>query len=141
MTALSRLPDWRIRVEDAITDIKAKPFDWKSHDCVIGLAGRIVLEITGVDLTAQYAGSFENATSAARLVRELGFSSVGDLVASRLPEIHPSHAVMGDIAAIAMDGPFGHALGVVNGERVFVLGEHGFGTVDLLDAQRAFKVG
>ncbi len=34
-----------------------------------------------------------------------------------------------------------YALGVVNGERIFVLRETGLGTVDLLDAKRAFKVG
>ncbi|MNL80509.1 hypothetical protein D3C87_2073860 [compost metagenome] len=58
-----------------------------------------------------------------------------------LPVIHPSEARVGDIAAIDVGGPIGHALGVVNGERIFVLGETGIGTVDLLKAAMCFKVG
>lgn len=138
---LTRLDDWRFRYDAAIDEIKARPFDWKAHECVTGLAGRIVLEITGVDLISEHAGRYDDAASAVRFMRGLGFDNLGDLVGSILPEIHPSKAGIGDIAAIEMDGPFGYALGVVNGERVYFLAEHGFGTVDLLDIQRAFKVG
>lgn len=138
---LRRLPDWRGRYEAAIDEIMRTPFAWHSHDCGPGLAGRLVLAVTGVDLSAQYAGDYHDATSAARLIRKLGFATLGDLVASMLPVIHPSRAEIGDIAAMAVDGPIGHALGVVNGERIFVLTETGIGTVDLLDAAMCFKVG
>jgi hypothetical protein len=74
-------------------------------------------------------------------MRQAGFRNLADMVAVMLPEIHPSEARIGDIAAIEIDTPFGYALGVVNGERVFVLREDGMGTVDLLDAKRAFRVG
>ncbi|CAD7055487.1 hypothetical protein RHAB21_00727 [Pseudorhizobium halotolerans] len=138
---LTRHKDWRRRYEAAIDEIKARPFVWGEHDCGPSLAGRLVHAMTGVDLSAQYAGTYHDALSAARLIRELGFETLGDLVASMLPPIHPSQAEIGDIAAIAMDGPIGHALGVVNGERIFVLTETGVGTVDLLDAAICFKVG
>lgn len=138
---LVRLPDWRRRYEAIIDEIKARPFAWGEHDCGPGLAGRLVLAMTGVDLSAQYAGRYHDALSAARLIQELGFASLGDLVASMLPKIHPSQARLGDVAAIAVPGPIGHALGVVNGERILVLTETGIGSVDLLDAQTCFKVG
>ena len=50
---------------------------------------------------------------------------------------------IGDIAAIPVDGPFGYALGVVSGARIFVFGAayDRLGTVDLLTAKRAFRVG
>lgn len=140
MTGLVRLPDWRRRYAAAITEIKAKPFDWQHHECATGLAGRIVRELTGIDLAAQFAGDYDDAESAARYLLSLGFSNLGDLVATLLPEIHPSAARIGDIALIESDGLLG-GLGVVNGERIYVLTAHGFGTVDLLDAKRAFKVG
>lgn len=141
MMELVRKRDWRSRYEAAIDEIMTKPFEWKIHDCGPGLAGRLVLAMTGVDLSAQYAGDYHDAASAARLIRRLGFATLGDLVASMLPAIPPSMAQLGDIAAIAMDGPIGHALGVVNGERILVLTETGIGTADLLDAQTCFKVG
>jgi hypothetical protein len=141
MTALTRLPDWRRHFENAIDDIKAKPFAWYDHDCGPGLAGRLVEAQTGVNLSGFAVGRYHDAASAARLLRELGFETLGALVASILPSIHPSEARVGDIAALDVGGPIGHALGVVNGERIFVLTEAGIGTVDLLDAAMAFKVG
>ncbi|MCI9864874.1 hypothetical protein RHIZ_02825 [Rhizobium skierniewicense] len=141
MNALTRLPDWRRRFENAIDDIKGKPFAWYDHDCGPGLAGRLVEAQTGVNLSGFVVGRYHDAASAARLLRDLGFDSLGELVASILPVIHPSEARIGDIAAIDAGGPIGHALGVVNGERVFVLTETGIGTVDLLSAAMCFKVG
>lgn len=142
MTAiLKRKADWRSRFEAVIDDIKTTPFAWGTHDCGPGLAGRVVAAMTGVDLSAQYASDYHDAASAARLIRQLGFDTLAELVASLLPPIHPSRAEMGDIAAIHVGGPIGHALGVVNGERIIVLKETGYGTVDLLDAETCFKVG
>lgn len=141
VTPLRRLPDWRRRFETAIDEIKAKPFAWYDHDCGPGLAGRLVEAQTGVSLSRFTIGRYHDAASAARLIRDLGFDSLGSVVASLLPQIHPSEAQVGDIAAMPFPGPIGHALGVVNGERIFVLTETGIGTVDLLDAVMAFKVG
>jgi hypothetical protein len=48
-------------------------------------------------------------------------------------------ARVGDI--IVTDGDDGPAMGVVQGERVYVLTQRGIGTIDLLQAKRAFRVG
>lgn len=141
MIELVRKRDWRSCFEVAIDEIMRTPFAWGTHDCGPGLAGRLVLAMTGVDLSAQYAGEYRDAAGAARHLQRLGFASLGDLVATMLPAIPPSMAQLGDIAAIAVEGPIGHALGVVNGERILILTETGIGTVDLLDAQTCFRVG
>jgi hypothetical protein len=140
-TSLIRLPNWRGRFEAVFDDIMTRPFEWQVHDCGPGLAGRTVLALTGVDLCSQYAGDYHDLASAVRLVRSLGHETLGGLVGSMLPQIHPSHARLGDIAAIEVKSPLGHALGVVNGERIYVLTEMGVGTRDLLDAAMCFKVG
>lgn len=140
--ALSRLDDWRPRLEAAIDAIMAVPANWeKQVDCGRHLAGRAVEAQTGIDVTAMFPGNYRTAASALRIMRAAGFDNLGDLVASVLPEIHPSQAGVGDIAAIADDSGFGYALGVVDGERIFVLRPDGLGTVELLKAQRAFRVG
>lgn len=142
MKTLERLPNWRTRFEAAIDEIKYVPFDWSTqHDCGPGLAGRMVYAITGEDLTVKYQGKYNSAAGALKVMRKAGFDNLADLVGSFLPEIHPSQASLGDIVAYEMDSPFGFALGIVNGERVFVLRPEGVGTMDLLAAKRAFKVG
>ena len=141
MTELLRKPDWRARFEEAIDDIKKTPFAWGIHDCGPSFAGRLVLAITGVDLAAQYAGTYANEEEALAIIHNAGFETLGDMVASMLPAIHPSQARIGDVAAIPVDRPIGHALGVVNGERIFVVMPSGIGTVSLLTASMAFKVG
>ena len=138
---MQRLPKWRGRFEAAIDELKAKPFAWGDHDCGPGLVGNVVMAITGEDVAKPYRGKYFDAKGALRIIKRKGFDNLGDLVASMLPEIHPSQAKIGDIGAVKMDSPFGYALGVVNGERVFVLMEDGIGTVDLLQCERAFKVG
>ncbi|MGV1790990.1 DUF6950 family protein [Rhizobium sp. A37_96] len=139
---LNRLPDWRTRMTAAINIVKRRSFDWRQCDCVSGLAAPHVAAITGVDLFAGHGERYADADGAYGLMRQLGFTDLADLVASFLPEYeHPSRASTGDIAALAVPTRFGHALGVVSGDRIFVLSETGFGTVDLLTAARAFKVG
>lgn len=142
MIELTRLPNWRSRFEAAIDEIKFVPFDWSTqHDCGPGLAGRLVYAMTGQDLTVRFHGKYNTAKGALKVMKSAGFDNLADLVASFLPEIHPSQASLGDIVAYEMDSPFGYALGVVNGERVFVLRPEGVGTMDMLAAKRAFKVG
>ena len=142
MQTLTRHDAWRSRLEAAIDAIKAVPFSWeKQIDCGAHLAGRMVEAQTGVDVASQFRSRYTTAAGAVRAMKAAGFNNLGDLVASLLPEIHPSQARVGDIAAIADDSAFGFALGVVDGERIFVMRADGLGTVDLLAAQRAFKVG
>ncbi len=142
MMDLTRLPNWRARFDAECDRIRLTPFAWGSHDCGPGLAGNMTLAITGIDVAAEYRGRYTTMTGGLRLLRKSGFETLGDLVASILPEhAHPSMARVGDVVAIPSDSAFGHALGVVNGERVFVLTERGIGTVDRSEAVRAFKVG
>lgn len=138
---MKRLPDWRVRFEREIDDMRRIPFAWGSHDCGPAFAGRMVLAITGEDLCTPWRGRYGTAGEALRLLRTEGYDDLADLVATLLPEIHPSRARIGDVAAFPMDSPLGSALGVVNGERVFVLRPEGIGTMELLQAHRAFKVG
>lgn len=139
---MKRLPDWRQRLEAVLDDVRRTPFAWGAHDCGPALAGRVVLALTGEDVAAPWRGKYRTASEAVRLIRDAGFTDLADLAASIAPEIHPSRARVGDIAAFRIDSSaLGSALGVVNGERVIVLRPEGTGTMSLLQAHRAFKVG
>lgn len=141
MIELKRLPRWRGPFEAAVDDIKTRPFVWFENDCGRGLVVKLVLALTGVDLSAQFPDHYKSAAGALKVMRKYGFENLADMAATMLPEVHPSAARIGDIVAIPTGSAFGYALGVVNGERCFVLMPGGIGTVDLLDATRAFKVG
>lgn len=141
MLELKRKDNWRACFSDEIDRIRRMPFDWRSHDCAMGLAVGCILAITGVDLGEPYRGKYSTIAGGLKVLKENGFDTVADMAASMLPEVHPSMAHIGDIVSIPTDSEFGNALGVVNGERAFVLMPNGIGTVDLLDATRAFKVG
>jgi hypothetical protein len=142
MKVLTRVPMWVGPFHDAIDEIRRSPFSWKEHECAIGLAARVVMVLTGEDLAAEFRGRYEDAAGAYRVMREAGFCDLADLAASYLPEYaHPSEAQIGDIAALPVDTAFGHVLGVVNGDRIIVLGETILGTVDRSAARRAFRVG
>lgn len=142
MTILKRRDLWATPYHDLIDTIRRREFSWEEHECVTGLCGPVVEVLTGVDLYSEYRGRYKDAEGALALMRDLGFDDLADLAASRLPEIHPARAEIGDIAAIPVDTPFRHALGVVNGERILVLSaDRALAHVDRRRAARAFKVG
>lgn len=138
---MKRIDLWRKPFDETLDAIKATPFDWDGNECVTGLAVKTTLAITGEDFGAEHRGKYHDEESAKAYLQSLGFEDLASLVASILPEIPVAQAEIGDIVAIPVATQFGHVLGVVNGERVFVLTPRGVGTVALTSADRAFKVG
>lgn len=140
---LKRVIGWRRRLDDAIDEIRREPFAWGSQDCVVALAARAVEAMTGVDLAAKQRGTYQTELGALRRMKKLGHNDLSGLIASLLPEIPegPSGARLGDLVTYEIDDGFKATLGVVNGERAFVLRPEGIGTMDLLKATRAFRVG
>lgn len=138
---MNRLPQWRINYENLIDDIRRKPFAWGYMDCLAGLVDPAVQALTGEEPFFRFRARYKTAKGALGVMRRSGFENLADLVASELPEIHPSMCVVGDIVAIPTDDDFAYALGVVNGDRVFVISPNGLSTRDISEAVRAFKVG
>ena len=136
-----RFTNWRTALNDYVHAVMPKPFVWGQHDCATFAAGA-VLAMTGVDPAEKYRGRYKTLIGGLRLLRKDGFDNHAELAASQFEEIHPSHAAVGDIAAVRIDDSALWALGVVNGPRIFVLrpDASGLGTVDLLTAERAFRI-
>lgn len=138
---MKRLPDWPRRLHDFLDEVKRKRFEWASNNCGEHFAAGAVLAVTGEDIAAPWRGRYKSAAGALRVMKNAGFMNLGDMVASVLPEIHPSRAKLGDIATVPADGPFGTSLGIINGEVILVLGENGMGVVPMSFATRVFAVG
>ena len=97
MSALVRMDGWRGRFDAACDGLRAKPFNWGDHDCLVGLVGSLAEALTGADIVSPWRGRYTSAVGALRVLRNDGFADLGDLVASILPEIHISRARIGDV--------------------------------------------
>ncbi|MBC8718181.1 hypothetical protein H5024_11235 [Ochrobactrum sp. Marseille-Q0166] len=136
---MKRYPDWRPRLSAYLYEVAHKPFKWGEHDCALFAAGAVEA-MTGADFAAEYRGKYKTLIGGLRKLRKSGFADHAEMAASIFEECHPSSAHVGDLAAIETDE--GIALGVVQGQRIYVLrpDQAGIGTVALLDAKRTFHV-
>lgn len=143
MIEVVRQPGWRARLAAVLGDNATAEFSWGGNDCFMGVVVPAVLAITGVDIGAEYRGSYNDEASAISALARFGFTDLVDLVASKFPECPPALARVGDIAVIPHEGAmaFGGTLGIVQGERIVSLVPKGRATVRLLNASRAFMVG
>ncbi|QWY83359.1 hypothetical protein [Rhizobium phage RHph_X3_2] len=134
---------WITPYNEFMDKIRRTGFNWDEIDCGPRFVGALCEALTGVNPAAHLVGLYHDEASAVAVMQELGFNNLADATASLLPEYdNPAMAQMGDVAAILDESsPFGYALGIVNGERIFVLGKKGVGVVNRRHMKRAFKVG
>lgn len=132
-----RIKGWRSRLAATIDKARADAFAPGVHDCGL-FSAAIVEAVTGVDHGDVWRGKYKTLVGGYKLLAKKGFKDVPSYWAAHLPEIHPCEAATGDLASL--DTPEGAAMGVVSGDRIFVLMPGNLGTVPLLSASRAFKV-
>jgi hypothetical protein len=132
-----RYADWRQHLVAYLADAARRPFAQGTHDCALFLAGG-VLAMTGQDYAARYRGRYTTTRGGLRILRKDGFETHVALAAHYLPDLPVALAREGDAAVVPTgDGP---ALGIVQGEGIYVLGPGGMGVVPLTTAFRAFEV-
>lgn len=139
---MKRLPGWRSRLSATINSFRRREMAYGEADCWV-LAASCVEAITGETPWPKAWRAYKSERGGIGVMKRAGFDNLADAMATIFPEIKPSEATIGDLMAIPSDSPFGFALGVSNGERIFGFGDafDGLGTVGLLKATRAFKVG
>jgi hypothetical protein len=135
---LARLPDWKPRLTAWLVQAARRPFAEGEHDCALFFAGAVEA-MTGTDPAAAWRGRYPSTAAGLRLLRRAGFADHLALAAACLPEVPAAYARTGDGAVVeTQDGP---ALGLVQGEMIFVLGPTGLRLVPRSLASRAFRVG
>ncbi len=149
---LKRLPGWQNKLEMFLKDARDNSaeltMDWQKRTCGFWVADAIEV-MTGVDLAEEYRGRVDSQFGALRLLQEEGFSSLDDLVASRLPEIQPVMAGRGDLLMVPSEdeGALANATALAWPPFYFAVGTNGlvkesiFKADGSLVATRAFKVG
>lgn len=131
-----------MRYENEIDRIRLDPGigTWGSGDCLFGLVVPMLKAMTGIDHFETYRGRYKTARGALGVMHRAGFDNLADVVATEIAEVHPSLCRVGDIGAIPTDDDFGYSLGVINGDRIFVLHKDGLGHRPMSEVTRAFKV-
>ena len=142
---MGRLIDWQARLVSYLADCRTRPFAYGAHDCALFAAGA-VQAMTGLDTAADWRGRYTTHRGGLRVLRRAGFRDHIAVVAAQFPEIPLAQALPGDLAAIgtvdeAVPGPaLAPALGVMQGEAIYVLGPGGLGLMPRSAATRAFRV-
>lgn len=132
-----RLPDWKPRLTRYLAAAARKPYALGAHDCALFAAGA-VNAVTGQDPAAAWRGGYDTKTGGLRLLQAAGYRDHFQATSAALEAIAPSFAAAGDIAAVH-DGAGQTALGVVQGEMVYVLRETGLGLVPRTSMFRAWR--
>ena len=105
---IKRFPDWPERLNLFVESRQSQRARWGVQDCAL-FACDAVIEMTGVDLAADFRGAYESAKTAREQLRMyVGGSTLRDATEwiatehgiSRVP---PAFAQRGDVALISMD--------------------------------------
>ena len=111
-----RLPNWRPRLAEYVATTADRPFAPGDHDCALFVAGAVAA-MTGEDPAEGFKARYTTIKGGLRVLR----------------------AGVGDIAVV--DGDDGlPALGIVQGEAIYVLHPTGLALLPLTRARRAFRV-
>lgn len=132
-----RYPDWKLRLIQYLAEAARTPFVPGQHDCALFAAGAVAA-MTGADYAVGFRGRYTTLKGGVRLLRAAGFTDHVDLASTHFAGIAPAFAAPGDLAVIDTDG--GPAMGVVQGEGVYVLTVDRLGLLPLIAASRAFRV-
>lgn len=134
---LARVQDWPQRLSAECQAARNTPHSWGEHDCAT-FAADCVFAMTGENLLDGYRGRYTTAIGAARIIKNEGFDSLADMVASKTEPCAPVMCGRGDI--VLVDGEHGEFLAVVMGHYAVAPGPSGIVQVSLKFAKRGFKV-
>ncbi|WP_109464410.1 DUF6950 family protein [Albibacillus kandeliae] len=134
---MKRLPDWKPRLMSYLVRAARRPFKEGEHDCALFLAGGVEA-MTGEDYAAPYRGRYSTTLGGLRILKKDGFEDHVALAAHHLKEKPVAFAGVGDGAAVpTSDGP---ALGIVQGEGIYLLTPARIAIYPLLRAHKVFEV-
>ncbi|WGG61952.1 hypothetical protein QA414_15665 [Brucella intermedia] len=118
----------------AITEAHlSTPLVWGRSDCIL-TAADAVDAVLGDDPAKDIRGKYKSKTGAYRLIKQRGFQSVADVLASKFEEIPSALAQRGDL------GTFENTAGYFCEYGFAVKGEDGLRFLPRTIAEKAFKV-
>ncbi|MEN0652370.1 MULTISPECIES: DUF6950 family protein [Hyphobacterium] len=100
---MQRLPDWRRRLTEFITENRNTPHEPGVWDCALGVANGALMAVRGEDFGAAYRGRYTTIKEGYALLREIdGVATPRGLASKRLGRSKPpAFARAGDIVCDA----------------------------------------
>jgi len=135
---MNRRESWRVDFFAAIERHRWHAFEWGAHDCSI-LTADAIEALTGEDLAQRFRGRYTTREEADELLRSFGFDSPIAVLATRFDEVHPSAAIVGDVAIVPTR--WGPATAPIAGAEIVVFSPGGpLGLAPISEAVRAFRI-
>ncbi|WP_439710867.1 DUF6950 family protein [Brucella anthropi] len=125
--------DWEKRLVATTEAHLNTPLVWGQSDCILTVAD-VVDAVLGDDPAKDIRGKYKSKAGAYRLIRQRGFKSVADVLASLFEEIPVALAQRGDL------GVYENTAGYFCEYGFAVKGEDGLRFLPRTMAERAFKV-
>jgi len=135
---MMRRESWRTDFYEAIERHRPHVFEWGAHDCAI-LTADAIEAVIGEDLARTFRGRYSKRDETPELLRSHGYESPVEILVSRFDEIHPSAAIVGDVAIVPTR--WGPATAPVVGAELAVYAPGGpLGLAPIEEAVRAFRI-
>ena len=128
-----RIENWPSKLAAAVAEAEQVPFKWGTNDCA-AFAARCEIAITGETKFADLLGGYKTERGAVGRLRRAGFDCIEDIVAARLPEVHPNFAQRGDVVLV------GAAIAIVIGDVAVLPGDDGLVRYPRESHRRAWRV-
>lgn len=132
-----RVEHWPQALSAACEAARDKPHVWGEHDCAT-FAADCILAITGQDVMGVFRDRYTSPLGAARVIKNEGYSSLEDMVASFNETCDPQQCRRGDV--VICEGEHGDFLAVVMGHYAVAPSPTGLVQVHLKFAKRGFRV-
>lgn len=134
-----KLPGWQNKLTAYLRECAKQPFRPGSLDCGL-FAGGAIKAMTGEDVDIELRGEYRTIDDAMVKLKEMGFKDHISYAASKFKRIkNPIMAQRGDLAVVEDMNGF-PALGIVQGEHIYVMELNGVGLRPLTDIKKAFRV-
>jgi hypothetical protein len=134
-----KLVGWEGRLITYLHTVKQTAFRPGTVDCGLFFAGGVHV-ITGVDHAGWLRGKYRSIEAGLAMLQKRGFADHIAYAESLFePHSAPIFAQRGD-GAVVIDLDGNPALGIVQGEYVYVMGLNGLGFVPLTNATKALKI-
>lgn len=106
-------------------------------DCALFTAGA-VKAMTGTDLADAFQGQYRSLKAGFKALSTAGYASLSDFLEAHFVRVPMSFAQVGDIAFMDVEGQ--DALGIVQGEWIYIRSADGLANLPLTAASGAFRV-
>ena len=142
---MQRRSDWQSVLENFLRTHQNRPFEYGNWDCCLFVCDAIA-SMTGVDLAADYRGTYSTRAGALRAIREqLGTRSIQAVAENaaavhNMPEVPVSHAHRGDMVLIQRGRDYSLGLVALNCRDVIVTSKRGLWRLPVSRAVRAWHV-